>query len=582
MILGQPLSNENSFINKIKKMKLKKLLTSLILASVVLFAGCEKDDFIETVGVCPVVISTTPENGSINIPLDQVITATFNEEMNASSFTSASFILQGTSLVDGTVSFSGVTASFTPNTPLALNTTYTAIIKTSVVDLMGNALQKDYEWSFSTGATVSPLVINTDPEAGDIGVYLNKIVAATFNMPMNNSTINASTFILKQGTTEVNGAVTYNGNNAYFVPASSLNSNTEYTATITSGAKNLQGTALSSNFVWKFTTGTITAPRVISTDPTNNATNVAFDKIITATFDIAMDQATITNLTFTLKDGNTSILGAVSYLGSTATFIPNVDLLTNTTYTATITTGAKNLAGIPLANNYVWNFSTITTSNGTGVNLGSAENFGILAGVGVSNNAGFSEIHDMNVGISPGVRSSITGFPPAIIVNGAMFASDDIAPTGVPAMLTQAKQDLTNAYLFIAGMPSTATVSGDQGGLTLAPGVYKSTSTLLIQSGDLTLDAQGDANAIFVFQVASAFTTVGGAGGNIILTNGAQAKNVYWQTGSSATIGDYTAFKGNILALQSITMGAYSTAVGRMLARNGSVVMTHTNIIDRP
>jgi hypothetical protein len=105
---------------------------------------------------------------------------------------------------------------------------------------------------------------------------------------------------------------------------------------------------------------------------------------------------------------------------------------------------------------------------------------------------------------------------------------------------------------------------------------------LLIQLGNLTLDAQGDANAVWIFQIASSFTTVGGSGGSIILTGGAQAKNVYWQTGSSATIGDYTSFKGNILALQSITLGAYSTATGRMLSRNGAVTMTSTNTINKP
>jgi hypothetical protein len=165
-----------------------------------------------------------------------------------------------------------------------------------------------------------------------------------------------------------------------------------------------------------------------------------------------------------------------------------------------------------------------------------------------------------------------------------MYASDDIAPPGVAAMLTQAKQDLTDAYLFLEGAtaPAPATVAGDQGGLTLAPGIYKSTSTLLVQSGDLTLDAQGDANAVWIFQIASDFTTVGGAGGNILLIGGAQAKNVYWQVGSSATIGDNTQFKGNILALTSITMNANAIAIGRMLARNGAVVMTSTNIIEKP
>jgi hypothetical protein len=237
-----------------------------------------------------------------------------------------------------------------------------------------------------------------------------------------------------------------------------------------------------------------------------------------------------------------------------------------------------------LTNNYVWSFSTNATIGVSGVDLKSVARFGIIAGVGVSNNAGPSIINDLDVGIYPGVRSSITGFPPATIVNGAMYASDDIAPPGVPAMLNQAKLDLVAAYLFAEGAtsPAPATVSGDQGGKTLAPGIYKSTSTLLIQSGDLTLDAQGDANAVWIFQVASDFTTVGGAGGNVILTGSAEAKNVFWQVGRSATIGDYTSFYGNILALTSITMNSHATATGRMLARNGAVVMTSTNIINKP
>jgi hypothetical protein len=565
-------------------MKTKKLLASLIIASIVLFAGCAHDDFEEIDGMCPVVLSTNPDNGAINVPLDQVITATFNEEMNPATFTQASFTLQGTNQVTGTVSFTGTTATFTPTAALASNTTYTAIIKTSVKDMTGNALQENYVWTFSTGGSITPMVIATDPANNTTGVFLNKIVDATFNMPMNHSTINATTFTIKQGTTPVAGTVSYSGTTAYFTPNSPFAPNTVYTGTITTGAKNVQGTALASNYTWTFTTGSIVAPIVISTDPANNATNVALNKIVTATFNMPMNPSTINGVTFTLKQGTTPVAGTVSYSGSTASFTPNSDLLSNTTYTATITVGAKNMASDPLANDYVWDFSTNSTLTGPGVDLGSAGRFGILAGVGVSNNAGFSEIRNLDVGISPGVRSSVTGFPPAIIVNGAIYASDDIAPPGVPAMLIQAKQDLTNAYLFAEGAtaPAPATVSGDQGGTTLAPGIYKSTSTLLIQSGDLTLDAQGDPNAVWIFQIASDFTTVGGAGGNVILSGGAQAKNIFWQVGRSATIGDYTIFKGNVLALTSITMNSHATAEGRMLARNGSVVMTHTNIITKP
>lgn len=157
-------------------------------------------------------------------------------------------------------------------------------------------------------------------------------------------------------------------------------------------------------------------------------------------------------------------------------------------------------------------------------------------------------------------------------------------------MLLQAKDDLTAAYLELEGAnsPAPITVAGDIGGQTLAPGIYKSTSTLLIQSGNLILDAQGDSNASWIFQIASDFTTVGGspypspAGGNVILTGGAEAKNVFWQVGNSAVIGDYTSFHGNILALTSITMNAYSQTIGRMLCRNGSITLTSTNFISKP
>ncbi len=131
-------------------------------------------------------------------------------------------------------------------------------------------------------------------------------------------------------------------------------------------------------------------------------------------------------------------------------------------------------------------------------------------------------------------------------------------------------------------IPAPVLVAGDQGGKTLTPGIYKSTSTLLIASGNLTLDAQGNTDAVWIFQIGSALTTVGGAGGNVILTGGAQAKNIFWQIGSSATIGDYTSFKGNVLALTSITMNSHAVAEGRMLAINAAVTLTSTNSINRP
>jgi hypothetical protein len=562
-------------------------IAALLLAAFI--GGCE-DKNVEIVGVCPAVLSTNPANSATGVPLDQIITATFNEAMNRATITPASFTLQDATKssaaeISGTLTYddTNATMSFVPSTKLAINTTYTATVAATVKDLRGNALQVDYVWTFSTGATLSSSVISTDPANEATGVVLNKKITVTFSEPMDPSTLTATTFTIKEGTVSVAGTVLCLGTTVSFTPSSALITNTTYTGSVSIGAKNISGTTLAKDYVWTFTTGTISAPKVNSTDPVNLGTGVALNKVIGATFSEAMNASTITSLTFTLMIGTTLVSGAVDYSGTTATFTPTSNLISGT-YTATITTGAKNVSGTPLAINYVWSFSTNTTVGASGVDLKSVARFGIIAGVGVSNNAGPSVIKDMDVGIYPGVRSSITGFPPATMVNGAMYASDDIAPPGVPAMLNQAKLDLTAAYLFAEGAtsPAPATVAGDQGGKTLAPGIYKSTSTLLIQSGDLTLDAQGDVNAVWIFQIASDFTTVGGAGGNVILSGGAQAKNIFWQTGSSATIGDYTSFNGNILALTSITMNSHATVVGRVLARNGAVVLTSTNIITKP
>ena len=565
---------------------MKKLLTILAIAMFVIITGCKKDKFVENVGVCPKVVSTNPANYSTGVPLNQIITISFNEKMNPVTITQGSVTLVGGAKTLGSITYdeTNATISFVPTVPLSINTTYIGRISSSVKDLSGNALQTDYVWTFSTGTTLSPMVISTDPANNSTDVFLNKIVAATFSIPMDSSTINTSTFTIKQGVTQITGSVSYIDTTAFFAPSNSFTPNTVYTCTITNGVKNALGTSMAIDYVWTFTTGSTNAPYVVSTDPEKNTTGIELNKIITATFSEPMDQITISTATFTLKQGTTPVAGTVSYTGTTATFIVTGGLLSGTIYTATITSGAKNLAGIPLANNYVWNFSTKAPLGPNHPNLGTVARFGIIAGVGVSNNAGLSEIRNMDVGICPGLRSSITGFPPAIIVNGAIYASDDIFPSGIAAMLIQAKQDLTNVYLFAeaATFPAPITVAGDIGGTTLTPGIYKSTSTLLIQSGDLTLDAQGDVNAVWIFQIASDFTTVGGAGGNIILSGGAQAKNIFWQTGSSATIGDYTSFKGNILALTSITMNSGAIAEGRMLARNGAVVLTNTNIINKP
>lgn len=583
-------------------MKQKKLLITIVLSIVVLIIGCSKDDFNEIIGECPVVESTNPSDGVTNVPLNQVITVTFNEEMDPSTINPDSFSIVGTSLVGGTISYIGTTATFTPTVGLTPNTTYVGTVTTALHDLNGNALQQDYVWSFTTGAILQPRVLTTSPTSNEVGVVLNKVISTTFSMPMDPSTISQTTFLVKQGTTPILGTVSYSGNSAYFTPNVNLTSNLVYTATITTGAKNSVNTAIAANYVWNFTTGAIIAPKVLSTDPANNETGVLLDKTITATFDMAMNPLTITDISFTLKQGNTPVLGIVSYLGNTATFNPNNDLLSNSTYTATLSIVVKNPAGVPLANNYVWKFTTL--NNSTGPNLGTMEMFGAFGGTAGVTNQGLNTIIN-NGGLgTTAVSTAVTGFHDATAiytetplnvgnVTGGLFTAPPLPGTATSfAIATQALSDANIAYISIspASMPGGSDQgSGELGGLTLTPGVYKSASgSYNISNGNLTLDAQGNPNAIWVFQAASGLTVgIAGPTGakSIILTNGALAKNVYWYVGSAATINAAGGgvMVGNILTYAGVTFSTPGNATqtilnGRAISLIASVTMVNTTI----
>lgn len=213
--------------------------------------------------------------------------------------------------------------------------------------------------------------------------------------------------------------------------------------------------------------------------------------------------------------------------------------------------------------------ATITTgvahaADQASVNLGAAANFGVLAGTTVTS-TGLTNVTG-DLGVSPG--NAVTGFPPGT-VTGTEHINDTTA--------AQAQTDLTTAYNNLAGRTGATNVSGNIGGQTLTPGLYKSTSSLEISSGDLTLDAQGNASAIFIFQIASTLTTT--TDRKVILTGSANAFNVFWQVGSSATIGTNSTFKGNILAYASITLTTGATLEGRALARTGAVTLDTTSVI---
>jgi len=526
----------------------------------------------------PTSISTDPGATATGVALNKVIAFTFSEPMAPSTISGTTFtLMQGTTPVTGVVTYSGTTATFTPTNPLLAGLPYTATITTGATDVAGNALAAPIVLAFTTDA--APTVTLTDPADLAPAVVLNTAVTATFSVPMDPLTLIATTFTLKQGTTAVAGTVSSNGSTATFTPTANLTASTVYTATITTGAKNVGGTPLAIDKVWTFTTGTSTGTAVGT--PDQPATGVPINAVVGLTFNVPMNPATII-AGLTLWDGTTAVPGTVTYSGNTATFTPTDPLLAGHTYTIKLV-GAKDLNGITLADTN-WTFITATAAAAGPlvVDLKTAARFGILAYAGVMNNAGgASVIKDLDIGVYPYARSSITGFPPAIVVGGAIYAADDL-PASVGAMLRQAKDDLIAAYNQAAGaiLPTPVLVPAGLGGRTLGPGIYKSASSMKLENGNLTL--AGDANAVWIFQIGSALITTGGGGGtfgNVILTGGAQAKNVFWQVGTSATIGNGTSFKGTVMALTSITMGSGATIEGRMLARTGAVVLTSTNTV---
>ena len=295
-------------------------MTFMIISGIlILISSCKKDNYEEIIGKCPLVISTIPEDGATGVPVKQIITATFNERMNPATINNSTFTING-SEVEGTVTYTDSTASFTPLLDLTPNYTYIGRITTKVKDLTGNALQEDYVWTFSTGDTLLPLVIFTEPENNAAEILLDDTITATFNMPMNPLTINSGTFTVKQGDTPIDGTITYSGSTAFFLPASELSSGTTYTATITSGAKNPAGIALAEDYVWTFSTGSVVSPTVIYTDPENNASGVVLNKIVAATFSMPMNPLTINETNFTINQGNTKIRGTITYSDNTAYF----------------------------------------------------------------------------------------------------------------------------------------------------------------------------------------------------------------------------------------------------------------------
>jgi len=324
-------------------------------------------------------------------------------------------------------------------------------------------------------------------------------------------------------------------------------------------------------------------PAGTSSDPLNNSTGVARNKAIAFTFNEEMDPLTINATTFILRQGDSEVPGSVAYAEKTATFTPSTMLSANTAYDATITTGAKTTAGNALAENIVWNFTTVDASSTlAAVELGGAGNFVILAKTAI-NNVPTSAITG-DLGLSPAATSYATGFnltnatgyATAAQITGRIYAADMVSPT--PINLTTAVNNMITAYNDAAGRPSpdfSELATGNIGGKTLTPGLYKWTNSVTIPS-DVILS--GNANDVWIFQVAGNLNMSTGI--KITLIGGAKAKNIFWQVAGQVTFGTTSHFEGIVLSKTGITLQTGASLKGRALAQTS--VILDKNIVVQP
>jgi hypothetical protein len=532
---------------------------------------------------------------------------------------------------------------------LAASTTYTATVTAAKSLATGLTLASPYVWQFTTGVapdTTRPRVTLTLPATTSpgptTGVATNSAISAVFTEDMAPATVTASSFTLACTAPCVApaGTVTYTVGNrtALFTPSAPLASSTTYVATITTAGTDLAGNALAgnqaalpaaSNYVWSFTTAAAAIPpanvSVLSTTPANLSANVCPDATVNATFSVPsglrMDPTTVTTAAFTLTAAGVPVTAASVLLdtstGKIATFTPLLPLVVGTVYTANVkggATGVKDLAvpGNTMTTDKAWSFTVATCAVPPPIviPLKSASSFGTFGGSAGVTNQGLNTVINGDIGTTA-VSTAVTGFhdpgpsctyteTPLNVgaVNGLIYTAAPPPTVGCPsegtavtfAVATQARADALAAYNALVAMPGGPDPgAGNLASKTLAPGTYTAAAgSFMIQGGNLTLDAQGNANAVWVFQMATTLT-VGGPGAafpsSIILANGAQAKNVFWQVGSAATInaGGGGTMVGTIIAQAGAAIStpgnvAITTVNGRVLSLGASVTMVNTVI----
>lgn len=532
----------------------------------------------------PRVISVIPADDQEGVALNSVIIVNFNRSMKASSINDETFIVTGpgSTEVSGSITYnqSTRTATFTPNDDLIPNTIYTVTVEGrphGVEDAFcGRSLQEDYVWTFTTLS--APEVSVTSPLCGSVDVPTNQIIAVAFNEPVvAPTTLN---FLVNGGA--VAGTVAYDATNniATFTPTNPLAASTLHTITIESespdGVQDLAGNFMAADFTCDFTTGAgtdLVAPTVIDTIPTCDAVGVSISQVLSITFSRAMNSSTISETTVQVNAGAVTGDVTIDSTATVASFAPDA-LTANTLYTLSVSTGAQALNGVFLAANFTCNFTTGALPLSTdAVALGAADDFVILARSAISNSPTSSI--DGQVGLA---RGTSQGLSASEVVGG----SGDIHVNDAEVALAQAA--FLTAYNDASSRTSTDTLPNNLAALTLTPGVYTNAGAVILAGkGDknrVTLDAEGNPNAVFIFQMESLTTAVNS---EIILKGQAQAENVFWQVGDFALLNLDSIFKGTILAADNIYVGDDVSVEGRLfagaLSTDAAVTLITTTVV---
>lgn len=444
----------------------------------------------------------------------------------------------------------------------------------------------------NTTPELAPLAVtSTAPADGATAVGTNVKVIAVLNNELKPGTVDSTSFTLQgAGEPAINPSMVSSNPDtltASFQPNTDLTPSTVYTAAITTAVEDVAGGSLMEDFTWTFTTDTgpdATAPMVTSTNPPDTETDVLRNPKITVVFSEAIDPDTVTASSITLTDDTapgTPVAGSLRYLNpSTVVFSPSALLAANRAHTLTLSGTITDLAANPLAP-VMSSFTTGTriSSSPAAVDLGTAGNYVILTKTGIST-TGTTHITG-DIAVSPAAQTDLTGFNETLsidgtfatspLVTGKLFAASMAAPT--PSILTTAVSDMETAYTDAAGRVDpdfTELGSGEIGGLTLEPGLYKWGTGVLVSS-DVTVN--GDADDVWIFQIGQDLKLQDGKA--IILSGGALPENIFWQVAGEVTLQAGATFNGIVLGQTAIILNSGAVINGRALAQTATTLIAN-------